>query len=535
MATVITTNDNVYSNGSSPSNFKMIHDWFLSLQGEMVSSTLNYNPKLNAEIHLAITKESSEYVSSICDHLFSLYHDVQHRLFVLQFLPSFVAVYYDVLYHHRHLESIDAKTEDVCSTIDTFLVSLYNLTVMDDEHNEKTYEFRIPNLTLPSIYHTPNSDHYAPTPLTQQAISKHEQKCEAIRLPSFTPFDSINGTTNSSKLMISYQGEQIVWFLLIQYGINVSFMDKYSRQSYIRMSKKLVGQGFSFNGAKQSKTQSVLPPDGRRIRVSSRIMSEILGTLFYFKFNTSDKEVDECLHLLKHRAEYEMYADVLLMTESMGYLHEFESKRSEQADRMGIEIELPPTMDMVRQKRTATTTRSIKNRQRSKNQNDVSVLTETSTDENTNIIPVSPQQQSITSLANQNLSIFDYNHVNHADDFESSLMIDEARSNISSSIGPAISTPSPSSARHYTPVSLTSTQTYFKTLQQQRGSSPILQLQPMKFDDNGGDGDNEPVTVTTVPHSSSMKHGGKKDRLATVRFRGDKSEDKETNVEETYL
>ncbi|CAF4173443.1 unnamed protein product [Rotaria socialis] len=509
MATVITTNDNVYSNGSSPSNFKMIHDWFLSLQGEMVSSTLNYNPKLNAEIHLAITKESSEYVSSICDHLFSLYHDVQHRLFVLQFLPSFVAVYYDVLYHHRHLESIDAKTE----------------TVMDDEHNEKTYEFRIPNLTLPSIYHTPNSDHYAPTPLTQQAISKHEQKCEAIRLPSFTPFDSINGTTK----------EQIVWFLLIQYGINVSFMDKYSRQSYIRMSKKLVGQGFSFNGAKQSKTQSVLPPDGRRIRVSSRIMSEILGTLFYFKFNTSDKEVDECLHLLKHRAEYEMYADVLLMTESMGYLHEFESKRSEQADRMGIEIELPPTMDMVRQKRTATTTRSIKNRQRSKNQNDVSVLTETSTDENTNIIPVSPQQQSITSLANQNLSIFDYNHVNHADDFESSLMIDEARSNISSSIGPAISTPSPSSARHYTPVSLTSTQTYFKTLQQQRGSSPILQLQPMKFDDNGGDGDNEPVTVTTVPHSSSMKHGGKKDRLATVRFRGDKSEDKETNVEETYL
>ncbi|CAF5194787.1 unnamed protein product, partial [Rotaria magnacalcarata] len=79
--------------------------------GEIVSSALNCNPKLNAEIHLAITKESSEYVSSICDQLFSLYHDVQHRLFVLQFLPSFVAAYYDVLYHHRHLESIDAKTE----------------------------------------------------------------------------------------------------------------------------------------------------------------------------------------------------------------------------------------------------------------------------------------------------------------------------------------------------------------------------------------------------------------------------------------
>lgn len=58
------------------------------------------------------------------------------------------------------------------------------------------------------------------------------------------------------------------------------------------------------------------------------------------------------------------------MTESMGYLHEFEAKRLEQSDTMGIEIELPPTMDMVKQKRTATTTRSMKNRQRSKKQNE---------------------------------------------------------------------------------------------------------------------------------------------------------------------
>lgn len=53
------------------------------------------------------------------------------------------------------------------------------------------------------------------------------------------------------------------------------------------------------------------------------------------------------------------------MTESMGYLHEFETQRPEKQDSIGIEIELPPTVDMVRQKRTATTARSMKNRQRS--------------------------------------------------------------------------------------------------------------------------------------------------------------------------
>jgi len=53
------------------------------------------------------------------------------------------------------------------------------------------------------------------------------------------------------------------------------------------------------------------------------------------------------------------------MTESMSYLHEFEIQRSEKQDTIGIEIELPPTIDMVKQKRTAVTTRSMKNRQRS--------------------------------------------------------------------------------------------------------------------------------------------------------------------------
>ena len=88
------------------------------------------------------------------------------------------------------------------------------------------------------------------------------------------------------------------------------------------------------------------------------------------------------MRLLKRRAEYEMYADVILvkiknlvscddqrmdffqMTESMSYLHEFETQRPEKQDPIGIEIELPPTVDMVKQKRTAITTRSMKDRHR---------------------------------------------------------------------------------------------------------------------------------------------------------------------------
>jgi len=96
-----------------------------------------------------------------------------------------------------------------------------------------------------------------------------------------------------------------------------------------------------------------------------------------------------------------MYPDVILMTESMAYLHEFETQRLEQDDTIGIEIEIPPTADMVRQKRTATTTRSIKTRQRSSRQSFETVQNENDlpddTIEHLNFVPV-PSDASPTTL-----------------------------------------------------------------------------------------------------------------------------------------
>ncbi|CAF3427367.1 unnamed protein product [Rotaria sp. Silwood1] len=155
-----------------------------------------------------------------------------------------------------------------------------------------------------------------------------------------------------------------------------------------------------------------------------------------------------------------------------------------------------------------------------------------------NITPSSPSQQPKHNMVDENSLIPEYKNYYDNDNNQSSPIIDEARSNISSSIGPATSTPSPSSTRHYKPVSLTSTQTYFKNVQQQQqqqsGSSPILQLKAMKHD-NDGHKDKESISVLTSSHSSSMKHGGKKDVITTVRFIGGTSHENETNIEETYL
>lgn len=103
-------------------------------------------------------------------------------------------------------------------------------------------------------------------------------------------------------------------------------------------------------------------------------------------------------------------------------------------------------------------------------------------------------------------------------------MIGETQTNISSSIGTAMSSTSPSSTRHYKPMSLTSTQTYFKAIQQQRSSSPNIQnVQTIVLDDN----------VLPRSRTSSMKHGGKKETITSVRFVGKDENGKKP--EETYL
>jgi len=139
----------------------------------------------------------------------------------------------------------------------------------------------------------------------------------------------------------------------------------------------------------------------------------------------------------------------------------------------------------------------------------------------------SPTTEFIRSTSiNTSLSIEEKNERKSSIDNEdvTTLMINERKTNISSSIGPATSNSSPSSLRHYKPMSLASTQTYFKTIQQ-RSSSPNMQnVQTIIHDDD----DDLPM-----PRTSSMKHGEKKDIIASVRFMG--KDENGRKVEETYL
>ena len=103
-------------------------------------------------------------------------------------------------------------------------------------------------------------------------------------------------------------------------------------------------------------------------------------------------------------------------------------------------------------------------------------------------------------------------------------VIDETKTRISTFIGPAESSLSLLSARHYKPMSFISTQTCIKTTkQQQHASSPNIQnVRTMICDDN-----------SLQSRALSIRHEGKKDIVTTVRFLGTDQNGK--NAKETYL
>jgi len=126
-----------------------------------------------------------------------------------------------------------------------------------------------------------------------------------------------------------------------------------------------------------------------------------------------------------------------------------------------------------------------------------------------------------STSANTSLTTEQQNEIKTFDDNDdvTTPMIDKTKINISST-----SISSPSSSRHCKPMSLTSTQAYFKTIQkQQRSSSPNIQnVQTIVYSDD-----------LPRPRTSSMKHGEKKDTLASVRFVG--KDENGRKSEETYL
>ena len=190
------------------------------------------------------------------------------------------------------------------------------------------------------------------------------------------------------------------------------------------------------------------------------------------------------------------------MTESLACLHEFESQRPAKLDNMGIEIELPPTIEVVRQKRSATTTRSMKDRQRSNQHNTTGEMT----DSNSLVLIGNVTAEEASPVSNVSDPVVTQRHrpiLNSLDD--NSPRIDRKHSTGKYPDQDNEVPPSPASPR-----SIDRVRTHHPSPSHPSRSSPS-------------------------PPSTSDKTSEKTGAIGTVRFLGSVVHDDDTDLEETYF
>lgn len=82
----------------------------------------------------------------ICSQLFNFFRSTykELKLFAVQFLPTLIYLY---------LNAVTRGAQDKCCSVETFLISVYNLEIVDDNGQPQCISFRMPFLAQHSIYH----------------------------------------------------------------------------------------------------------------------------------------------------------------------------------------------------------------------------------------------------------------------------------------------------------------------------------------------------------------------------------------------
>lgn len=82
----------------------------------------------------------------ICSQLFDFYRtrEVELQRFTLQFIPVLIRLYLGCVAHG------DKRS---CRSIETLLIGIYNLEIVDESGQPKVISFRLPSIAQSSIYH----------------------------------------------------------------------------------------------------------------------------------------------------------------------------------------------------------------------------------------------------------------------------------------------------------------------------------------------------------------------------------------------
>ncbi|XP_044268076.1 hyccin isoform X2 [Tribolium madens] len=258
------------------------------------SSEQEHNHEVMVALYDILTEpyryKGQNLVDGICQQLLDFYRSGEEQLkkFTLQYIPTLVFL---------HL------TEKTYTSVQTLLVSLYNLEVIDSKGQPRTLSFRVPSIAQSSIYH--DSNNLEPAFIAENSLRRWEE-CNS-KLVSWGPLPQVECLNAQNR-------QRVITALVFLYNQQLASVITQGIEHTCRGISRLVSQGFSSNDSARSSinsdcsySQGIAP----RIPVSSPLLLELLHIVYH----GAEKGVSgaiQALHDITQRAKYEAFADVLL-------------------------------------------------------------------------------------------------------------------------------------------------------------------------------------------------------------------------------
>ncbi|XP_046399028.1 protein FAM126B isoform X2 [Ischnura elegans] len=309
-----------------------IKDWEGVGEGEEHSHAENlaHDVPTASAIHTLLLEERSKHpqlVHDVCAHLLVFYRSKEPPLktFTLQFIPTLIYVYLNAVAHDDLTGVRD---------IETLLIALYNLEVLDENGKPKILHFRIPSLAQASIYHEPMS--LAPASLTMSALQRLEE-VECGRGGGWGPLPPLHGPLTTSRRL-----PLISSLLTIAFSPSLSSLSPSACHNACRIASRLVTQGFGGNSGTRTQqppqTHTCLP----RIPTSPKLLLEMLHYVYFSMFNGQSHVAMQALEDIHQRGCYELYADVILVTSAIRNSLKVNPSGQPSDGPMGISVAISP-------------------------------------------------------------------------------------------------------------------------------------------------------------------------------------------------
>ncbi|GAB1597299.1 hyccin-like [Argonauta hians] len=328
---------------------KTIKEWLAEYKTLSVSeihtyaNTLRHNDELVTSLYEVLEQRPGvDILDPICHQLFEFFRSKELELqrFTFEFIPTLTWLY---------LSMVTSNEKKNCSGLEAFFLGIYNLEIVYPDGSPKIKTYRVPSLAQPSVYHEPVN--LSTLALTESALARYEKtEAETWRGNRHPQYETIHGQNR----------QEILTYVMQCYNADIASMSPQSHQSLCDTCQRIATNGFNrsraqgmdkadgsmlSNCTKSSDSFTNCNVDPRhepRIPVSSPLLIEMLIGVYFTMFNGQSKLAVKAVEEIHYRATYELYADVLLVTNAVRNCLKY-SPSGQPDTAMGIGIALSPT------------------------------------------------------------------------------------------------------------------------------------------------------------------------------------------------